>query len=357
MISVEKKLFGMYQNEEILKYSIRNENGFCVNVLNFGGTITEILVRDRKGNLKNVVLGYKNFEDYAGNGSYAGMIVGRTSGRIENAEFILDNERYSLFKNDGENSLHGGKDGLSSRIFKAMQLPDGVELLYRSPHLEEGYPGEVEFRIRYLVSEKNELTLEYEAYSDRDTYINLTNHSYFNLSGNMDENGDGQILKIKAEKICELREGLIPTGEKKGVENTVFDFRKGLKIKDGIEKGQSEDNSQFQITRAYDHPFVLESAEPDEPQITLFSEYSGIEMKVFTTERTAVIYTGNFLDEVKAFDSVTDKKKIGKNSRYAGVAIETQDYPNGINEKKFENRILRKGEKLVSRTVFKFSYN
>lgn len=357
MIDIEKTEFGEYCGEKIFKYSIKNKNDFCVNILNYGGIITEILVKDKNSKLKNVVLGYKNFENYIGNAAYAGMIVGRTAGRIENAEFVLNNKKYILYKNNEENSLHGGKNGLSNKIFDVCELSNGIELSYKSLHLEEGYPGEVIFKIKYLVSEENELILEYEAVSDRDTYINLTNHSYFNLSGNLEKNGDEQILKIRANRVCELKENLIPTGKTLDVEKTIFDFREGMKIKDGIQKGQNERNSQFEITGAYDHPFIFENSDFTEPKVILFSEYSGIKMEVFTDEKIAVIYTGNFLDNIEKFDSTTNEKHLGKNNKYLGVAIETQDYPNGINEKNFENRILKKGEKFFSKTIFKFSKN
>lgn len=350
MIYVEKSIFGEHNGKKIYKYNIKNGNDFSVNVLNFGGIITEIFTKDKNGKLKNVVLGYEKFEDYVENGSYAGMVVGRTSGRIENGQFILNGEKYTISEN-GKHALHGGKNGLSNKIFDVKELENGIELSYKSPHLEEGFPGNVDFKIKYLISENDELILEYEAISDRDTYVNLTNHSYFNLSGDLEKNGDEQILKIKANKVCELKEELIPTGEMINVENTIFDLRNGIKIKDGIEKGQNEKNSQFEITRAYDHPFELENTEFEKSKIELFSEFSGIKMEVFTTEKVAVIYTGNFLDEVLPFYS---NLKNEKNKRYLGVAIETQDYPNGINEKKFESKILKKDEKYQSKTIFKF---
>ncbi|RRD40064.1 galactose mutarotase [Leptotrichia sp. OH3620_COT-345] len=347
MISVEKKLFGIYKGEKIFRYELKNSNGFQVNILNLGGIITGIYVKDKKGNIKNTVLGYQEIEKYIGNSAYPGAIIGRTAGRIKNGEFSIDGVKYSLGKNDGKNSLHGGKEGLNDKIYNVKELGNGIELSYISPHMEEGYPGTVEFKILYLINENNGLSLEYNAVSDRKTYINLTNHTYFNLSGNLEKNGDEQILKIKADNVCELGSGLIPTGNFISVENTVFDFREGLKIKDGIEKG----HSQFKITRAYDHPFILNySGVENEPQIILYSEYSGIEMEIRTTERSVVIYTGNYLDDVSEF-----QEEKGQNRRYLGVTIETQDFPDGINIKNFNVKPLKAGEKYYSKTTYKFN--
>ncbi len=349
MITIRKTLFGKYKEKEIYRYELKNGNDFKVNILNFGGIINGIFVKDRAGKSKNIVLSYSDIEKYIGNGSYAGAVIGRTAGRIKNAQFSIDGTIYKLAKNSGENSLHGGNEGLNTKVFDVREIENGIELFYTSPDGEEGYPGTVEFKISYRIDEDNQLMIEYEAVSDRKTYINLTNHTYFNLSGNTEKNGNEQILKIDADNVCELNDGLIPVGRFINVANTVFDLRKGKIIKDGIKEG----HSQFRITRAYDHPFVLNfKGIKKEPQIVLYSEYSGIEMKIYTTESTAVVYTGNYLDDVSVFDGQNDGKS---NRRYLGVAIETQDFPNGVNEEKFEAKILEKGEKYYSKTVYKFN--
>lgn len=361
MITVKKELFSLYKDTEIYKYKIKNKNGFQVNVLNYGGTITEIYTKDNEGNLRNVVLGYKNFEKYVNNGSYAGMLVGRTAGRIENAQFTIDNILYKLEKNNGENNLHGGLNGFNSKILKGEIIENGVQFYGESLHLEEGYPGNLQLKVKYVVTEDNRLVIEYSCISDKNTYVNLTNHSYFNLSGDMRENGDEQNLMIDANNVCELKEGLIPTGKLLDVtknENEIFDLRKCIKIKEGIEKGILEKNEQFNITRAYDHPFVLNENIKNSPQISLYSKKSGICMEIFTTEKVAVVYTGNFLDDVVVFDSVYDEniKTVNdtKNKRYLGVAIETQNYPNGINENNFPECILKANKEYKSKTEYKF---
>lgn len=347
MINIEKKEFGMYKGEKVYKYELKGENGFQVNILNLGGIITEIFVKNKEEKVKNVVLGYDNIEKYIDNKAYPGSVIGRTAGRTANASFYIDGTEYKLDKNSGKNSIHGGNQGFHTKIFNVKELENGIELSYTSPDGEEGYPGNLEFKIFYLLN-KNRLTLKYEAISDKKTYVNPTNHSYFNLAGNTERNGDEQILKIEADNVCELADDSVPTGRFINVENTAFDLRKGIVIKKGIEKG----HSQFEITRAYDHPFVLNSVEKEKPQITLFSEYSGIEMKVYTTENTAVVYTGNYLDDMPLFTGENDGNK---NNRYLGVAIETQDFPNGINEKNFKTSPLNPGEKYHSKTVYEFN--
>lgn len=351
MINVERKMFGEYEGEKIYKYELKNNDDFQVNILNLGGIITEIYVKNKEGICKNIVLGYREIEKYINNPAYPGAVIGRTAGRIKKGMFSIDGLIYDLERNNGENSIHGGKKGLNSKIFNVKELGNGVELSYRSPHMEEGYPGNVDFRISYTINESNHLTIEYEAESDRKTYINLTNHTYFNLSGDMEEDGDEQVLKIDADQICELGEGLIPTGEFINVAGTVFDFRRGKTIKDGINEG----NSQFNITRAYDHPFVLNrNSINEEPQITLYSPYSGIGMGIHTTENTVVVYTGNYLEEAPVFDSTCTCEERKVNKRYMGVALETQNYPNGINEKKFNVKPLERGKKYHQKTIFKF---
>ena len=223
---------------------------------------------------------------------------------------------------------------------------------YTSPDGEEGYPAKVDFKVIYTITDDNSLHIAYEAVADAKTYLNITNHSYFNLSGDMEMNGDTQVLQIAADNICELAEGLIPTGDYIAVKGTTFDLRKGKVIAEGIAEG----HPQFKITRAYDHPFVLNhSGLNGAPQLVLHSPDSGITMEAYTTQRVAVIYTGNFLDDVPVFDKVcTAKEKPSKNPRFVGVAIEMQDFPDGINQPKFGVKPLEKGEVYKQETVYKF---
>ena len=194
MITINKSLFGTHNGQAVYQYSLQNANGFRVSVLSLGGTITEICVKDKHGVLKNVVLGYAHLEDYIGNGAYNGATIGRTSGRIHKAAFSIDGKTYNLYKNNGENSLHGGKEGFSSKIFEVKELANGIEMHYVSPDGEEGYPATVDFKVRYTLTEDDSLHIAYEAVADAKTYLNITNHSYFNLAGDLEVNGDAQKL-------------------------------------------------------------------------------------------------------------------------------------------------------------------
>lgn len=350
-VNITKSLFGEYLGQTVYEYTLHSEQGITVKVLNLGGIITEIDVKDKHGIAKNVVLGYNRLEDYIGNGAYAGALVGRTAGRIAGAQFTIDGTTYHLAKNNGENAIHGGVEGLTAKVFAVKELPNGIELTYTSPDGEEGYPAKVDFKVQYTLTAENTLCLTYEAIADKKTYLNLTNHSYFNLAGDLETNGDTQVLTIDADRLCELREGLIPTGKLLEVAGTTFDLRAGKVIAEGIAEG----HPQFEITRAYDHPFVLNrSGLGGTPQLSLYSPHSGIELKVFTTQRVAVVYTGNFLDEVLPFDRTVSGAKHTKNARFLGVAIEMQDFPNGINEPAFDVQPLEKGAIYKQQTLLQF---
>ncbi|ACZ00805.1 aldose epimerase family protein [Streptobacillus moniliformis] len=333
MINYSKNILGKLGNKEVTEHILKNSNGFEVHILNLGGIITKILVEDKDGVFRNVVLGYDFFEKYLNDPSYAGSIIGPTSGRIENGKYSIDGIEYVLEINSGEHANHGGTNSLTSKIFDVKPVVfneyKGIELKYFWKHLDGNHHGNMTFYIRYMISEKSELLVELHAESDRNSYINLTNHSYFNLSGDLRVNGDEQLLKISANEFCPVKENMIPTGEKLKVDNTCFDLREYVKIKDGI----NVSHPQFDITRAYDHAFVLDKDK--EVAVSLYSEYSGIKLNVETSQNCMVVYTGNFLDDAKAFGNLKE------NSRYLGVALEAQNYQNGINIENFDSKLTK----------------
>lgn len=345
MISIKKELLGILDNKEIFRYELVNSNGFEVSILNLGGIINKILVKDKNENLKNVVLSYSFFEKYIDDPSYAGAIIGPTSGRIENGRYIIDGREYILPINNGTNANHGGKIGLNSKVFDVIEVENddlkGIELSYKWSHLHGNHHGNMEFIIRYMINEKNELHLNLYGLSDRNSYINLTNHSYFNLAGDLSINGDEQFLKINSNKICELNNNLIPTGEFIDVDKTCFDFKEYRKIKDAINQG----HSQFDFTRAIDHGFVLNG----ENAASMYSKESGIKLDIETSQNVLVIYTGNYLDEAMPFDGVS------KNSRYLGIAMEAQNYQNGINIENFDSKLTTPSKPYFEKIVYKFS--
>lgn len=340
MVTIYKEIFGDMNGRKINKYKMIDDSGFQVNVINYGAIITDIITKDRNNKFVNIVLGYNTLESYKKNESYIGAIIGRTAGRTEKGKFSIDGEEFSLHINNGNNSSHGGREGLDKKIFDVEIIENGIVLNYISPDMEEGYPGNLNVSIKYTIEENNTLKMEYQAVSDKDTYVNLTNHSYFNLSGYKIENGAKQTLKINAEKFLELDSNMIPRNVK-DVKSSIFDFR-SYRI---IEEGLLEGHEQFLITRGYDHPFILDKSSKEfSVDASIYSQTSGIKMDVITNQESLVFYSGNFLKFA--------------NERYIGIALETQAIPNKINSSDMsekEMQILKKGDKYYSETFLKFS--
>ena len=320
-MEIKKEQFGVMPcGDKVYKYTIENSKGFKVGIINYGAIITEIFTPDRNGNFENIVLAYDKLEPYLENPAYLGAIVGRTAGRISKGSFILGETKYELDKNNGENNLHGGLEGLSKKLWDAQKTENGIILSYKSKHLESGFPGNVEFEVRYSVTEDNSLEIEYKAKPDRETIINLTNHSYFNLSGNIKSGGEKQILKINSDFICEVDEETLPTGQKIYVKDTNFDFREGKAIEDGLSERDNDYN--IKIAKGYDHPFILNS---DNPKISLFSQETGRTLEVETDQKIVIFYSGNYLKDTP---ELAGNKKAENNM---GICLETQDYPDAIN--------------------------
>ncbi len=347
MISINKEFLGKFDGKNIEKYILKNDE-FEVHIINLGATITKILTKDKNGEFKNVVLGYDFFEKYIENASYAGSIIGPTSGRIEDGKYTIEGIDLVLGINNGTNANHGGIEGLNMQVFstKVVEFNEykGIEMTYFWDHLKGNHYGNMEFNIRYFINEKSELKVELFASSDRTSYINLTNHSYFNLSGDLNINGDEQILKVNADRYCPVKNNMIPSGEKKEVKNSCFDFLNGRKIKEAIAQG----DEQFGITRAIDHAFVINKSDSKYAG-SLYSEYSGINMDIYTTQNVLVVYTGNYLDDVITFDG------INKNTRFLGAALEAQNYQNGINIEEFDSKLTTPKNPYYEEIIYKFS--
>lgn len=338
MISISQK----HIKDEIYEYTLKNSNHFEVAVLNLGGIITKIITKDKNDELKNVVLYYKNVDNYLDDPAYAGAIIGPTSGRIREGRYSIDGNVMQLGINNGINANHGGPKALNSKVFDVEIIENGIKLKYFWKHLMNNHYGNMDFEIIYTITEDNKLVIDLNAKSDRNSYINLTNHSYFNLAGDLEINGDEQYLKISSNKVCELDENLIPTSKFINTKDTAFDFTDYSKIKDNINKG----NLQFEYTRAIDHGFVLN----DKKQAaSIYSEYSGIQMDIETSQNVLVVYTGNYLDEVSAFGN------LEKNTRYLGVALEAQNYQDGINVENFDSTLTTKDMPYKQTIIFKFS--
>ena len=339
--------------KKISLYTLRNAAGMEVTITNYGATVRTIKVMDKQKNFGDVILGFENGEPYATgkNTGYFGAIVGRYGNRIAGGKFTIDRHEYQVPTNDSgrPNSLHGGPGGFNSKIWdmKSFSVKDGVpalELHYLSPDGQNGFPGNLDTTVRYSVTKDNGLRLDYTATTDKPTVLNLTNHTYFNLSGPGHTVLDHSIM-INADRYTPVNENLIPTGELAPVAGTPFDFRKLTRVGDHID----EDNQQLKYGHGYDHNFVLDSpGSLSKPRVRVEEPTSGRVMEVFTTQPGVQFYTGNFLD-----GSISG---IGGNyERRSALCLETQHFPDSPNHPKFPSTLLRPGNTFKSTTIYRFS--
>jgi len=316
-----------------------------VRIITYGGIAVSLRTPDRDGKLDDVVLGCDSVEQYAAQTAHFGGIIGRYANRIAHGTFQLDGHTYHIPKNDGDNALHGGPVGFDKVVWQAKEIADGIELTHVSKDGDQGFPGTLTAQVRYTVS-GGALRIEYSATSDKDTVLNLTNHSYFNLKGQ--GNGDvlGTVLKIDASHMTPVDANLIPTGELRPVAGTPFDFRTPHAIGERI----NADDSQLQLGHGYDHNFVLDHRDGELfPAAEAYEPSTGRILRVLTTEPGLQLYTGNFLD-----GSITGKDGRVYNRRFA-FCLETQHFPDSPNHSKFPSTELRPGQKFHSVTVFQFS--
>jgi aldose 1-epimerase len=321
-----------------------------VEVLDYGAIVQSLLVPDRGGKLVDVVLGYDELSGYERDSLYVGVVVGRYANRIRGATFTLDGKRFHLSANDGPNQLHGGVRGFGKVMWRTRPFEDadavGLVLTHTSRDGEEGYPGNLDVEVTYRVSSSNVFSVDYRARSDRPTPVNMTQHSYFNLSGE----GSGDVLAhelvISADSFTEIDDSLLPTGVLAPVDGSPMDFRTPQRIGARIHAPYA----QMRIAGGYDHNFVLSHA-PGELSLAArtSSPTSGVTMEVFTTEPGMQLYSGNFLAPIYP------GKRGHRYDRHAGVCLETQHFPDSPNQPAFPSTILRPGDERRSRTEFRFS--
>jgi len=325
-------------------YALRNGKIEAA-ITTYGGIVVSLRVPDRKGNMDDVVLGYDSLSQYVSNNPYFGAIVGRYANRIAHGSFLLEGKTYSVPKNDGDNSLHGGTRGFDKVVWKAKPIKDGIELSYVSRDGEQGYPGTLTATVRYTLSDDG-LRIEYSATTNKPTVVNLTNHSYFNLAGQ----GKGTILqqqlKIHASRFTPVDSTLIPTGELRSVEGTAFDFRTSTPIGERIDA----DEDQLHKGKGYDHNWVLDKSPGQLSEAAeLYDPDTGRVLQVLTTEPGLQFYSGNFLNGTI----------VGKQGRIyehrSGLCLETQHFPDSPNHPNFPSTELKPGKRYHSITVFKFS--
>ena len=331
-------------------YTLTNGNGMEVTITNYGGTVVSLKTPDRKGKFADVVLGFDTFDGYLGNEPYFGALIGRYGNRIAKGRFTLDGHEYHLAQNDNANSLHGGLKGFDKRVWSAKEMPAkdlaALQLSYVSKDGEEGYPGNLSVTVTYSLTPNNELKIDYAATTDKDTVLNLTNHSYFNLAGQ----GQGNILThkmmIDADRFTPVDSTLIPTGELKSVAGTPLDFRKATAIGARID----QNDEQLKFGKGYDHNFVLHRQNGGLTMAARVTEpSSGRVMEVLTTEPGLQFYTGNFLD------STIHGKGAKVYGRRSAFCMETQHFPDSPNQPKFPSTVLKPGQQYQSTTVYRFS--
>jgi aldose 1-epimerase len=351
MSKIIKERFGQTPDgSRVDLYTLANDRGVIIKVTNFGGIIVSIISPDRHGKPADIVLGYDSLNEYLDQQLYFGCIVGRYANRIADSNFILNGDAYALNSNEGNNHLHGGLSGFDKKIWKTKEIEaqegSGLEFTGVSADGEEGYPGRLAITFRYILSDANELIIRYKAATDKPTIINLTQHSMFNLSGDMSLDILNHELMLNANRITPVKANLLPTGELRDVAGTPFDFRQPMAIGAEI----NSDDTQLGYGNGYDLNWVLNN--PDGsliPAARVIEPTSGRILEAFTTEPGLQLYTGNYLD-----GSSIGKGGVAYN-QYAGFALEAQHFPDSPNQLKFPTTVLNPGETYRQTTIYRFS--
>jgi aldose 1-epimerase len=351
MTQITKQAWGVLPTgESVHLYTLRNSKGTEVSITDFGGRIVTLRVPDREGKFADVVLGFDSLDGYLAKNPYLGALVGRFANRIGGARFTLDGEVYELAQNNGPNALHGGLQGFDKVLWRSEEIAVndgfGLHLQYVSKDGEEGYPGKLTVVVTYTLTESDGLQIAYNATADKATVLNLTNHSYFDLSGDFSGNILEHEATINADAYTPADAASIPTGDLQPVEGTPFDFRTRMPIGARIDA----DDPQLKSALGYDHNFVLRGGGGElRLAARVLEPKSGRVMDVLTTQPGVQFYTGNHLD-----GSVTGKGGVKYGFRHA-FCMETQHFPDAPNKPQFPSTRLAPGEEFQQRTVFRFS--
>lgn len=342
---ITKVDWGETDGKPVYLYTLTNKNSDEVKISTYGATVTSWIVGDNKKNKSNIVLGFDSLSGYLAKPPYFGATIGRYGNRIANAKFKIDTTTYQLSANDGKNHLHGGNKGYDKVIWDATPAADSsasLTLSYLSKDGEEGYPGNLKITVVYTLTDDNELLIDYTAETDKTTPVNLTHHSYFNLTGDVNNTILNHELQVNADRYTPVDAGLIPTGELKDVKGTAFDFLQPHKIGERITA----------VGGGYDHNFVLIRKSNDMELVATLSDSStGRKLEVYTTEPGLQFYSGNFLDgTIKS----SDGKAIQK---HTGLCLETQHFPDSPNQPAFPSTLLKPGEKYHTVTRYKVLVN
>jgi aldose 1-epimerase len=348
-MNITQQPFGKMPDGTVVSlYTLTNDKGMQVTITNYGGAIVSLVTPDQHGRLNDVVLGLDTLADYLERSPYFGCITGRYANRIAHAKFTLDGVEYKLAQNDGNNHLHGGKKGFDKMVWAAQEIRSdegvGLNLSYISPDGEENYPGTLAMAVTYTLTNNGEFKIHYQATTDKNTVVNLTNHSYFNLAGAGSGDILGHQLMLNADRFTPIDNTLIPTGELRSVAGTPLDFRQMTVIGDRIE----QDDDQLAFGGGYDHNWVLNT----DGSLTLAARVqeptSGRVMEVYTTEPAIQFYSGNFLNGLTGKAGQVYPKR-------SGFCLETQHYPDSPNKPDFPSTVLKPGEIYQTTTIYKFS--
>jgi len=347
--SIQKATFGRAEGRDVKIFTLTNRNGTELRLMTYGAAIVSLKTRDRTGHLGNIVLGFDKLDNYVAGVPYFGAIVGRYANRIAGGRFTLDGTANQLPQNDGPNSLHGGDRGFDKRIWSAntFETPQGpgLRLTYVSAAGEEGYPGQLTARVTYQLRDDDTLSIDYDAKTTEPTPVNLTNHAYFNITGNPHSSILGHLLTIDADRFTPVNATLIPLGELRSVAGTPFDFRKPVAI--GARIGA--DDEQLRLGHGYDHNWVLQKPHPGalSRAALLADPESGRTLEIRTTQPGLQFYSGNFLDGKPAGHGTVFNYRTG-------LCLETQHFPDSPNQPSFPSTILRPGQTYSEHTILVF---
>jgi len=332
--------------KQVHLYTLKNKNGMKALITNFGGRLVSLYVPDKNNKLIDVVQGFSSVEGYQKSTEpYFGATIGRYGNRIAKGKFTLEGKAYTLFLNNGPNTLHGGKKGFQDVMWDATQ-PDSssIELSYLSKDMEEGFPGNLKVKVTYTLTDDNALKISYQATTDKTTIVNLTTHAFFNLNGEDSGTILNHRVQIKADKYNPIDSTFIPTGKLEDVAGTPFDFRKGFSIGSRI----NDHNEQLRNGKGYDHNFVLNPHSSRTAVASVIGDKSGITMEVYTDQPGLQFYSGNFMQ-------AKNTMKGGHKDEYrTAFAMETQHFPDSPNEPGFPSTILKPGEVYQTTSIYKF---
>lgn len=345
---MNKESFGTSRkNEAVSVYTIENASGAKVRITDYGAALVSIIVPDRDGTMQDVVLGYDNVTGYEDHTCYFGAVIGRNGNRIANAQLSINGEDYKLDQNDNENNLHSGEKGVDTIVWDVKEhAAQSITLTCVSADLEQGFPGNMNIEVTYRLTDDNEVEIHYQAVSDKDTVANFTNHSYFNLAGHASGDILGHELMLKASHFTPVIDAkAIPTGEIAPVEGTPMDFTEAKMIGRDL----ASDYDQLVYGGGYDHNYVLDKSEKGafELMAEAYAPSTGIEMKAYTDCPGVQLYIGNFI-------TTQDGKQGAVYEKRQGFCLESQYYPNAVNEPNFESPIVKAGEVYRTKTSYRF---